>query len=77
MLELKGLTIQEMIWEYENGFLFKSGNVQDLIKKILEIDALPEDDKKEIIENGINYSHQFTWKNRAGQIYEFASSLYR
>ncbi|MCH2176371.1 MAG: glycosyltransferase family 4 protein [Lentisphaeria bacterium] len=70
-------TIQEMIWEYENGFLFKSGNVQDLIKKILEIDALPEDDKKEIIENGINYSHQFTWKNRAGQIYEFASSLYR
>jgi len=68
-------TIQEIIKDGYNGFLFDIENSQSFKEKLDYILSLPPTKLEEIAKNGYETSKQFTWDNRAKQIIEFIESI--
>jgi len=68
-------TIQEIITDGVNGFLFKRGDKKDFIKKLNYILNLSPKKLEEISKNAYETSKKFTWDNRAKQIIEFIKEI--
>ena len=68
-------TIQEIIKDGVNGFLFKRGDKQDFIKKLNYILSLPKETLSEISKNAYETAKKFTWENRAAKILDFIKEI--
>ncbi|GAX86810.1 conserved hypothetical protein [Lebetimonas natsushimae] len=68
-------TIQEIIKDGENGFLFKAGDKKDFLKKLNYILSLPQKELETISRNAYKTGKRFTWKNRAKQIVKFIKEI--
>jgi len=68
-------TIQEIIIDGVNGFLFKRGDKKDFIKKLNYILNLSPKKLEKISKNAYETSKKFTWDNRAKQIIEFIKEI--
>lgn len=68
-------TIKEIIKDKENGFLFKSGNSEDFVKKLNYILSLKEQELKKISKQAFLTGKNFTWENRAKKIVNFIKSM--
>jgi len=68
-------TIQEIIKDGYNGFLFDIENSKSFKEKLNYILSLSPKKLEEIANNGYETSKQFTWDNRAKQIIEFIKSI--
>ncbi len=68
-------TIQEIIRDNENGFLFESGNNENFVKKLNYILSLDNNTLQNIAKNGYESVKNFTWDNRAKEIISFIKNL--
>jgi glycosyltransferase involved in cell wall biosynthesis len=66
--------IRELI-DNKNGFLFESGNIEDLANTITTVLNMNNDNLQKIADNAFNKSKEFTWKKRADNICKFLKSL--
>jgi len=68
-------TIQEIIIDGENGFLFESGNLESLKDTIQKVISLPNETLQKIAKNAYETSKEFTWEKRAQNILSFAKDV--
>ena len=68
-------TIQEIVVDGENGFLFKTGDMDSFVDTLRRVLATPPDRLREISHSAYITSKNYTWEKRAEKIVELANSL--
>ena len=68
-------TIQEIIIDGENGFLFESGNLKSFKNTLQKVISLPNETLQKIAKNAYTTSKDFTWTNRAQRIVSFTKKI--
>lgn len=68
-------TIQEIIIDGFNGFLFESGNIESLISTIQKVFSSPNEQLQKIAKNAYETSKKFTWAKRAECITTFCKEI--
>jgi glycosyltransferase involved in cell wall biosynthesis len=71
VLSYSSPTIQEIIKDGENGFLFDAGDKNSFLEKLEYILSLKKEELERISQNAYETGKQFTWDNRAKDILEF------
>jgi len=68
-------TIKEIVIDGENGFLFKSGDLESLKTTIQRVLSLSNEELQQVAKNAYETSKDYTWAKRGEKIVEFAKGL--
>ena len=68
--------IKDVTKDGKNGFLFKTGEADELAKTLKLVMTLPQEKLLEVSKNAYTTVKNFTYENRAKKIYEFCKKIF-
>ena len=68
---------KKLIKDGKNGFLFKTGEADELAKTLKLVMTLPQEKLLEVSKNAYITATNFTYEKRAKEIYEFCKKIFK